>query len=512
MSGVSAHWILTAAAQHALDQASSAAGVPQDALMESAGAGAARWILDHHRSEQATILVGPGGNGGDGLVVARHLHTQGVAVRTFKITAIPEGSAAARMVKRLVDAGASPPQPVADDASRDTALDDTGLIVDAVFGSGLTRPLEGPVAQVVERVNRAPGCTVSLDLPSGLPADTGTPLGASVHADVTLAMAFLKPAHVLYPAATQCGRVEITPVAYPEDLTASIVPWALAPTPLGIRARLPQRPADGHKGTFGRVLAVAGSAGMTGAAMLCCRGALRVGAGLVYLAVPEALNAILESALPEVITRPTASRLADPADPRFEALLASCDALAIGPGLSRRPDALEAAAAWVDRFPGAMVIDADALPVTADPKRLRRIAGRAVLTPHPGEMAQLIGGDPEAIDRDRREVARSHAEATGCVVVLKGRPTTIAGPGGTVFVNPTGHDGLACGGSGDVLTGMIAGLLASGASPEDAAVTATHLHGAAADRYARRRAARSLIPSDLLDLLPEALFDVERCV
>ena len=512
MSDALERWVLTAEAQATLDNDAYAAGVSQDALMESAGRNAATWILNHRRPARAVVLAGLGGNGGDGLVVARRLRAAGIAVQTY-ITALPsKGSATARMAQRLAASGAAPAPILESWDELDSALANADVIVDALFGSGVTRPLEHDHAKIVDRINAAHGLTVSLDLPSGLAADQGTSLGASVCADVTLAMAFLKPAHVLYPAAARCGQIDVVDVAYPPRLLNAVSPWAHVLESRGVSARLPDRPPHGHKGTFGRVLVVAGSIGMTGAAMLCCRGALRAGAGLVYLAIPASLDPILESALPEVITLPIAdddghlrstdtSTLRDP--------LRRCDVLAIGPGLTRRPGVLAAVCAIIDAFDGRLVIDADALPALKDAGRALRLAGRSVLTPHPGELARLVEKPPEAIERTRRDAARTFADASGCVVALKGRPTVIASPGAAVFVNTTGSDALATAGSGDVLTGLVAGLLAGGASPEDAAVAAAYIHGAAADLFVRHRSARSMLASDLLDLFPRAFRALE---
>jgi NAD(P)H-hydrate epimerase len=512
MSGSATHEVLTAAAQRAADARAYASGTPQDALMESAGTRAAEWILAHRRPHRAVVLAGPGGNGGDGLVVARHLHGAGVKVRTFVNLPI-DADAPRRMAAALQDAGAPSPEPIADGHALCGSLDGTDLVVDALFGSGLSRPLEGPFRTAVKTLNAAAATTVSLDLPSGIASDDGEVYEPAVRAEVTLAMAFLKPSHLLHPAAAHCGRVEVIPVAYP-DAALDEPPWAYVLTAAGCRAWLPPRRPAGHKGEFGRVLVIAGSIGMTGAAMLCCRGALRVGAGLVYLAIPAGLDPILEAALPEVITVPLDGdprRFVDAGDPRLEAALARCDALAIGPGLTQDAEVRDAAAAIIDRFSGGLVIDADALPVVIDRERCRRIRGRAVLTPHPGELSRLVNRPAPELDKDRRDAAAAFAASTGCSIVLKGRPTVLAAPGAIPLLNPTGNDGLATGGTGDVLTGMIAGLLAGGATPDRAAAVAAYLHGSAADRLSRRIAPRSMVASDLLDALPALLGSIERC-
>jgi len=514
MTGVDERWVLRAGDQRALDERAVASGIEQDALMESAGTNAAEWILEHLRSRRAIVLAGPGGNGGDALVVARRLHDAGVGVRSFALTPLEEcAPATQRMAARLEGAGAEPVRPVSDDELAE-ALDRADCVVDGLFGSGLGRPLSEEIVRIVERLNALGAKTVSLDLPSGLASDSGEMLGDAVRADVTLAMAFLKPAHLLYPAAGHCGDTAVVDVAYPESVLRTAEPWARVCERTGIRRRLPIRRPNGHKGTFGRILVVAGSIGMTGAAILSCRAALRAGAGLVHLVVPASLDPILETALPEVITIPLPDKdghLGNIEYARLQEAMERADVLVVGPGLSRAPATLDGVRAIVERFPGPIVVDADGLyALDGDEDVLARLAGRAILTPHPGELGALIGEASGGIDAARRDRARSFAAEHEIVLVLKGRPTAIGLPNGGVYLNPTGNDGLATGGSGDVLTGLIAGFAAGGISLTDAALVGVYVHGLAAEVYARDRAPRSLAPSDLIDLIPEVLREVER--
>ncbi len=513
MCGPDERWVLRASDQRALDEHAYTAGIDQDALMESAGTNAAKWIERHLRPLRPVILAGPGGNGGDGLVVARRLLETGADVRAFSLVPTDRSSEATRrMAARYEDAGGVI-HPV-DDKALDETLDRADCVIDGLFGSGLSRPLDREARRIVERLNTQGAKVVSLDLPSGLGSDSGELLGEAVRADVTLAMAFLKPAHLFYPAAGLCGNTAVVDVAYPDAMTRDVEPWARVCEGPAIRRRLPARPPDGHKGTFGRVLVVAGSVGMTGAAILCCRGALRAGAGLVTLTGPASLGPVFETALPEVITIPLPDeegRLVSIEDRRFREALDRADVLALGPGLSRASSALEAARAIVERYTGPIVLDADGIhALTGDEGALARLADRAILTPHPGELSALTGEAPAEIDRSRRDRARAFAAKHRVVLVLKGRPTAIGLPDGTVYLNPTGHDGLATGGSGDVLTGLIAGLIAGGATLADGAIAGVYLHGLSAEVYARDRASRSLIPSDLLELIPAAIHEVER--
>ncbi|UCF10328.1 MAG: NAD(P)H-hydrate dehydratase [Candidatus Bipolaricaulota bacterium] len=513
MTSADDRYVVTAAEQRRIDERAYEGGVERDALMESAGAAAARWVLDRHRPARVLLLTGPGGNGGDGLVAARHLHEAGVRVTCVALFPPAAGTATARMAQRLAEAGAPPLRTVGDRLkSLDGELGATDLVVDALFGCGATRPLAGGYREAVERLNDASVPVVSLDLPSGLDADRGAILGPSVAAETTLAMAFLKPAHVLHPAAARCGEVTILPVDYPPGAVREIEPWGIVPSRSTIRGLLPERAADGHKGTFGRLLVIAGSPGMAGAAILCCRAALRAGAGLVFLGVPEWLAPIVDVALPEVLTIPLPRRVPRAARRRTRALdeaIGRCDVLAIGPGLREDARTASAAAVILDRFAGTIVVDAGALPVIRDASRLERLAARVVLTPHPGEMARLTGRSTDGIAADPRGSAVEFARSRRCVLLLKGAPTIVASPEGEAYINPTGHHGLATGGSGDVLTGLIAGLLAGGATPLDAALAGAYVHGTAAERFARHGAPRSTIPSDLIELLPGVLREVE---
>lgn len=514
-AGVAEYNVLYGASVKAIDEAAIRAGTPSEELMESAGAGAAAWIIEHRAAARVVVLAGPGGNGGDALVVARHLHGAGYDVRSFVVGGIDRLRGSSRAVLRKWTAAGGHVQSLDEGGLGllESEIREAELVVDGLFGIGVTRPLEGPFLDVVNLVNAATVHTVALDLPSGVPADTGTLLGESIRADATLAMAFLKPAHLLFPARGRCGDIVVTPVAYPADLAREIVPWARVVTPWGVRRRLPERRPDGHKGTFGRVLVVAGSCGMTGAAILCCRGALRSGAGLVSLAGPASLHPIFEASLPEVLTHPLPDcngRLTAESADALMPLLQQADVVILGPGLSRGEEIGTVVERAVDRYAGPMVLDADALNALAGRKHLlASLRGRAVLTPHPGEHARLSGG----AGSDRLQLvseAQAFAAQHGVVLVLKGRPTAIGHPAGDIYLNPTGNTGLATGGSGDVLAGMVGGLAAGGASLEDAAIAAVYIHGHAADVYARDRAPRAMIPSDLIDLLPSVFREIER--
>jgi len=508
--------VVTSQQQREADRRAYATGLVPATLMESAGTNAAERIRKLIPVKRAVVLAGKGGNGGDALVVARRLFQHGVAVRAYALCEKAGLSAeTAAMADRLEEEAPGTLHFITDDLHvLNEAFTWGDCAIDGLFGSGIDRPLSGRNAEVVRLLNAAGVQRVSLDLPSGLPSDRGGLLGEAVRADTTIAMAFLKPAHLLYPARSFCGSIEVVEVAYPPEVLTEISPYARVLQESGAKVLLPGRRPDGHKGTFGRVLVVAGSVGMSGAAILCARGALRAGAGLVTIACPRAINTSLEAALAEAITLPLPDEeghLAEAALPLLEEAVARADVVVVGPGLSRHPTVGEIVVALLARIKVPVVVDADGLfPLQGRLDLLLSLADRVVLTPHPGELSRLIDRSADRIDEDRIEVSRAFACKYRVVLVLKGRPTAIGNPSGKVYLNPTGNTGLATGGSGDVLTGIIAGLLAGGASPTDAAVLGAYLHGYAADRLACDIAERAILPSDLVDILPTAIAEVER--
>lgn len=508
-------WILQASQQRALDDASVGAGTSADRLMESAGLHASEWILERLCPRTAVILAGPGGNGGDAFVVARHLFQAGVAVHVFCRSRIEACNLLTQtMVKQFMDLDSSIHIFPLDHVTLADAVNKADCVIDGLFGSGLSRSLTDADAATCRLLNTSDTTTISLDVPSGVASDTGADLGPAVRADFTLAMAFYKPCHWLYPAAASCGDVQIIGVNYPAAGLADVLPTAIVPNTRSISAMLPNRPPTGHKGSFGQVLVVAGSQGMTGAAILCSRGALRTGAGLVTVALPEAIASVVQAAIPEAMTLSLPDcegRLADSS--LIEELLATiqrADVIAIGPGLGRDSATLENVRRILEAANGRLVIDADAIhALVGHEDLLTSLAGRALLTPHPGEFAALVDSSSRDVDAQRLERVAAFSAEHRIHLILKGRPTVIGIPDNPLTVNPTGNTGLATGGSGDVLTGLMAGLLASGSSPDEAAVAAPFIHGLAADRWALERSERSLMPSDILEDLPKLLKELE---
>jgi NAD(P)H-hydrate epimerase len=475
--------------------------------MENAGRAVVEEVLEWLPPGGSVVVVcGGGNNGGDGFVVARQLHLLGVPVRAALIADAKKvrGDAAANL-KRARAVGV----PIDGERWRAPAA---GVIVDAIFGTGLARDAGGPAAVSIRRINagresRAGAVrVVAVDLPSGLCADSGQILGVAVRADATVTIQAAKLGLVLEPGRSLAGRVRVARIGIAEDapgIRADAELWTRAAAGAG----LPERPPSGHKGTFGHALIVAASEGKTGAAALAADGATRAGAGLVTIACPAGLNDILEIKCTEAMTVPvpdTSERaLAASAAGAILELAAERSAVGLGPGIGRAAETSKLVDGLVLRLRKPLVIDADGLFAFAgEPERLAARKAPTVLTPHPGEASGLLGVAPAEINRDRVAAARKLAERTGAVVLLKGAASVTAAPDGRVVVNPTGGPALGSGGTGDVLTGMVTGLLAQGVGAFEAAALAAFVHGAAADRIAAATGASGLTAGDLARALP----------
>jgi hydroxyethylthiazole kinase-like uncharacterized protein yjeF len=500
-------WTLVGADQmRALDQHTiQKLGVPDELLMESAGRVIADVALgERARGGRIVCVCGPGNNGGDGLVAARHLHVRGVPVLVVLVgeRARMRG-AAARNLERAERAGV----PFA--GTRWQAADGD-VVIDALFGTGLARAVTGAPAAAIRRIDaQRPGVRiVAADLPSGIDADTGQVHGVAVRADVTVTLGLPKLGLALEPGRGLAGRVVVGRIGIADSAPGAVLAQTLL-TRAGAGALLPERPVYGHKGTFGHALVVAGSEGKTGAAALAAEGAVRIGAGLVTVACPVGVLPILAVKCTEAMTvgvpETPERELASEAEPRLLALARDRDAVVLGPGIGRGEGPRALVRQLVPRIRGPLVLDADALVAFGgQPDALAGRRGETVLTPHPGEAAQLLGTTPADLNADRVGSALRLARESGSVAVLKGAATVIAAPDGRVRVNPTGGPNLATGGTGDVLAGVIVGLLAQGLDAFAAASAAVYVHGAAGDRLARRLGSVGTLAGDVARELPAA--------
>ena len=492
-------------------------GIPAATLMERAGravADAAATLAG--QDGRVVVVCGSGNNGGDGFVAARLLQKAGRGVLAVALGAPGKGSAeSVAMWKAAEDAGV----PVAGlQALREFPVRPGDLIVDAIFGTGLERPADGNFAAAIECIAtlREQGARVlAVDLPSGLSTDTGHAIGLAVRADATVTFAFSKIGLVLQPGADLAGEVTVVDIGIPPEAAGRIPASAELLDEAGARALVPRRDREAHKGDAGRLLVVAGSAGKTGAAHLALTGALRGGVGLVTLASrPEVL-------LPALAGRPEAMSIPLPGNgnlgrsdiPALQGAASGADAMVIGPGIPRGPETAPAIRGMLDRYPLPTVLDADAINALADHPGLVAVIGHdapIVLTPHPGEMARLIGGTIEDVQADRVAIARRKAQEWGAVVVLKGARTVVADPDGPAAIIPTGNPGMATGGTGDVLAGLLGALLAGGLRPREAARVAAWVHGRAGDIAARRFGERGMLASDLAEAIATVWSEWDR--
>jgi NAD(P)H-hydrate epimerase len=499
--------LVSAAEMRAIDRAAiEGCGIPGTTLMERAGAAVARSVHACLGPRGRVLCVcGAGNNGGDGWVAARLLHGQGVPVQVASVVAreaLQGDALAARLAaERAGVARADLPDPAALHAEQGD------VVVDALLGTGLSRAAEGSFARAIERVEtlrRAGAKVVAVDVPSGLSADTGRPLGPCVHADVTVTFAFQKRGLVLHPGPAYAGEVVLADIGIPPEAAARVPVGCELLTEGAARALVPPRPPDAHKGDAGRLLVVAGSPGKSGAAHLALLGALRGGAGLVTLAAREEVLPFALAGRPEAMSVPlVGSGPLSSGD--LGPLLAAArgmDAVAVGPGIPRGPETARLLRDFLDQARLPAVLDADALNALAEaPGGVAGLAAPAVLTPHPGEMARLARCDIAAVQADRIGFAAACAREWGCVVVLKGARTVVADPDGPPCVIPTGNPGMATGGTGDVLAGLCGALLAGGLPARDAARVGAFVHGAAGDLAEERFGERGLLASDLGEAL-----------
>ena len=500
--------IVGPAEMKAVDQyAINVLGVPGLELMERAAAQAvqAAQTLLSRQEDTVTLLCGTGNNGGDGYAAARLLLAAGHPVRCFLVGSREKLSAdAAEMVRRLEAVGCAV-EPFAPAAAQ-AALSGSALVIDALFGTGLNRALTGDARAAVELINASGKAVLACDVASGIHAGTGEVLGAAVRADVTVTFSMAKPGQLLPPGSEYTGQLQIADIGIPQAARDTVTPVGQLTDEAFVRACLPRRKRESHKSDYGRIVLFAGSRGLTGAAALAARAALRSGAGLISLGVPEAVYPILAAKLDEVMVFPLpcdeAGKLSLEAWPEISRRLSGCDAALWGPGLGRSEalDTLTARVLETAKCP--LVLDADGINAVSGHRNMLR-GTTTVLTPHAGEFVRLS----DALNRtDRLAAARELAGQTGSVVVLKGYRTVIASPDGQLRVNATGNPGMATGGSGDALAGILTSFLGQGLSAFDAASTAVWVHGAAGDRAAAEVGEYGMTPSDLIDRIPQLLF------
>ena len=491
--------LVTAAEMRAMDtETIDGLGVPAALLMEHAGRAVADVVGARARAgARVAVVCGTGGNGGDGFVCARWLRERGLDARVYLAKGRPpDGSPAALHLAILERMGG----PVVDGVD----LDGAAIIVDAVLGTGLAKPVAGPIAEVIARMNASPALVIAVDVPSGMNSDTGATLGVAVDADVTVTLGFVKLGLASHPGVERVGEVVVADIGIPARLAAWQGVRAFLLDASDAAAVMPRRALGGHKGSFGHVVIAAGSAGKVGAALLATTGALRAGAGLVTLATPPAAAAAVLGRIPEAM-HAVFDPEADGADAALAEIMAGKRALVWGPGMPTADAAGKTLRRLAVSLELPIVLDADALNhLGREVASLAAARGPRILTPHPGEAARLLGSDTRSVQADRVAAARTLARSSGAVVVLKGARSVVAAPDGTVSLNPTGNPGMGTGGTGDVLSGVLGALLAQGMEPLEAARLGVYVHGLAGDRVAAAHGDMGLVAGDLAAALPDA--------
>ena len=503
--------LLTASEMRELDrQAIEEWQLPGVVLMENAGQATADQIDEHFNDlwpGPVLIVAGKGNNGGDGYVIARHLMNRGWDVAILVLAANEAIAGDARINLDVLSRSFAEIYYAEDGDALFSVLDviDTPiLIVDALLGTGLSSEVKGLYAEVINWINGTGLPVVAVDVPSGVDATNGRLHGPTVCAEMTVTFAEAKVGHVLRPAVDYVGDLVVVDIGIPTQLSSQQPASHFYVDNEMAASLLPDRPDAGHKGLFGHLLTIAGSTGKTGAAVLTAEAGLRAGAGLSTLACPASLNPVLEMKLTEVMTALLSDREGAVAMDAIAGVMSICagkQAVVIGPGLGIGDGSRALVDALLQQSALPIVVDADGLNVL-NLDTLRKRTGETILTPHPGEMARLLGCTVADVEADRLAVASHFAKEYNVILVLKGAPTLVATPDGRIFVNGSGNPLLASGGTGDVLAGLIGGLLCQDCAPDAASVLAVFLHGSTADRLADESGNSGVLASELLRGIP----------
>ena len=511
--------IVTAAEMQTMDRRTiDEIGIPGRILMENAGRGATRcfleriYIKDGAKEGRVGVIAGRGNNGGDGFVMARYLAQQHIDVEVFLLATKDRVSGDAETNLKLLQQMKIPIAEVPDVktlAAHYSRMKQKAYWIDAIFGTGLNADVRGHYREAIDFINSLGRPIFAVDFPSGLNADTGRRCGTAINASATATFGFAKIGHLIQSGIDHCGTVDIIDIGIPAAIAESIPTKQTLITGHAIREMIPNRRPDCHKGDTGHALVLAASPGKTGAAAMAATAALRVGAGLVTLAIPQTLNPQLETLTVEAMTLPLPDKSNGTlTEAAFDAIAAASRdkrCIAIGPGLGTDPETKSLVHRVVTESEVPIVIDADGLNnLVGHLDLLKQRRAPTIITPHPGEMARLMGCTPKQVQEDRIAAARELARQYHVHVLLKGARTMISDPDGSVWINPTGNPGMASGGMGDVLTGAVAGLLAQGYSPLDASLAAVYLHGLAADMLAAETPI-GFMATEVMNALPHAI-------
>jgi hydroxyethylthiazole kinase-like uncharacterized protein yjeF len=517
-------------------------GIPGVVLMERAGLAVASKIKELYGRKKIIIVSGSGNNGGDGLVVARNLHNEGWDVKVF-LTSRPEDlkGDALLQYKAAVNFGVDIQQ-IKGLLTNPSIITHHSIIVDAILGTGLSKNVTDTLLEVISLLNKSSKPIISVDIPSGISSDNGQVMGEAVKAEYTVTFCLPKRGHFLYPGAEYSGKLFIEDIGFPEKLLRSEKFYVELLRKNDVTTLIPERRKYSHKGDYGHVLIVAGSRGKTGAALMAARACLRSGAGLVTIGVPESLSGIFQSRVTEEMTlilpdKGDGTLAGRASNLILDFLNESADLLAIGPGIGISAETKKLMKILIKNSSTPMVIDADGInSIKGERDVFLKAKAPIILTPHPGEMSRLLNpltplGNPplppfrkggragfekggitvtiQDIEKDRINTAIFFAKETGTYIVLKGVPTIVATPEGRAFINSTGNPGMATGGTGDVLTGMISGFLSQGVNPLQASILGVYMHGLAGDLAASEKGQHPMLATDIIDKISAAFYSLK---
>ena len=489
------------------------------ALMENAGLRifqSLKNIYTDLRLKKIIIFSGSGNNGGDGFVVARRLYDFGVKAKVFLLAPFNKIKGEAgenlniidKMGVELIEAETVKLEEI------QKATQNSDLIIDAILGTGLQGRVIGLKAKIINLINLAGKEVVAIDVPSGLNVDTGKIVGPCIKATHTITLALPKIGLMLFPGTNYAGKVTVEDIGIPSYLLKNDKIKTNMVTQEIVKSLLPLRATSSHKGSFGKVLILAGSAGMTGAAYLASDAAMRSGTGVVVLGIPRSLNQIMEVKLTEVMTLPLAETkkqsLGEEAEETILKLMKDFSVLGVGPGISRELETQQLVRKIIEKSNIPLVVDADAIyALSKDTTILKKVKVPLVITPHPGEMAKLINKDIDYVLDNQLDIAREIAQEFGIIVVLKGARTIVVNKEGEAYINIGDNSGMATGGTGDVLTGIICGLIAQGADSFSAAIAGVYIHSLAGNLARDIKGERGMIASDILSQIPQAFLNTE---
>ena len=493
-----------------LEQRAVEEGIPYITLMERAGGAVAEYIVKHHNiiGRRIVILCGKGNNGGDGFVTARHLEAEGATVIIALVDGLPKTDLAKETLSKIRQTKIQVFSIIDDEEFIYQLIQSADILVDCIFGIGFQGKMDERIMQVLETANLCGADKIAVDIPSGITCNNGAVESVCFKADVTITFTVMKTAQLLSPAKEYCGNVLVADVGIPPELVNQQEADIEVTEEWQIVSAFQPRRQDTNKGDYGRLLCVCGQEGMAGAAVMSGRAALRCGAGLVHMAVPQEISPIVAGQLNEpvytVLYKESLYKQLDKAMEKATACVIGCG---LGTGFMPK----EIVTYILTHFGHPIVVDADALNIVAENMELLENAKKSfILTPHPGEMARLLKTTVKDIQRHRLQIAREFAQKYGVTLVLKGSGTVIAAEQGKLSINLTGNAGMAKGGSGDILAGMIGSMLAQGVEPFEAARTAVYLHGKCGDNCAARLSQTAMLPTDMIEELPKLFLKFEK--